>query len=389
MSSITTSALFTGLIFQGLLAIAQNNYTINGKLSNVKDGEIINLMENSGNIFVTIASDTVKNGKFNFSGKIKESTELALIGNSADFPSKWLSLWVGPKSAIQISGNNYFLNTWNVISKDLRQQELGKYTASTKQELDSIQNLSVQVGLLFQKMNNASAAELKTIKFQIDSLRTIESVWQQKVFQKEISILKTAKVSDIWFKKMTEMAMDVRYNEKSSFRPAVTSLFNKLTPQQKLELRALEISNYLYPPVVVKKGESMVDTILKDLNGKNHMLKDYKGKYLLLDFWSVACGPCMMAMPELRQLDSTAKDKILIVSISMDTKKEIWEKVSLSEKISWLNLSDGKGMTGIAARYGVSGIPHYVVISPEGVVLNSWTGYSKGLLQDKLKSYLE
>lgn len=389
MKHITISALLTGLIFQGFLAIAQNNYTIQGKLSNLKDGEIINLMETSGNIFVTIASDTLKNGKFNFSGNIKESTELVLIGNSTYFPSKWLSLWVSPKSAIQISGDNYFLKTWKVTSTHPMQQELARYTASSKQELDSIQNLSVQVNLLFQKLDKASASERKIIKFQIDSLRTIESVWQDRVYQKEISILKTASVNDIWFKKMTEMAMDVRYNQKSTLRSLVTSLFNKLKTEQKKETSALEINNYLYPPVVVKKGEPMVDAVLQDLNGKDHMLKDYKGKYLLLDFWSVACGPCMMAMPELRQLDSIAKAKMLVVSISMDTKKEIWKKGSLSEKISWLNLSDGKGMTGIAARYGVSGIPHYVVISPEGVVLNSWTGYSEGLLQQKLKPYLE
>lgn len=385
----TISALLIGLIFQGLWAVAQNNYTIKGTLNNVKDGEIINLLEKNGNLGVTIARDTVKSGKFNFSGKINELTEFTLIGNSANFPLTYLSVWVSPKSEIQVSGDNYFLKTWNVISNDPRQQELDRYTALTKQELDSIQSLSTQTSLLFQKRSKASADERKIIRFQIDSLRAIESVWKQKVFEKEISILKTAQVNDIWFKKMVEMAMDVKYNEKSSLRSAVTSLLNKLTPQQKLEFRALEINNYLYPPVVVKKGEPMVDTILKDLNGKNHMLKDYKGKYLLLDFWSVGCGPCMMAIPELKQLDSTAKDKLLVVSISMDTKKEIWERISLSQKISWLNLSDGKGMTGIAARYGVNGIPHYVVISPEGIVLNSWVGYSEGLLQEKLKPYLE
>jgi thiol-disulfide isomerase/thioredoxin len=385
----TISALLIGLVFQGLWAVAQSNYSIKGILNNVKDGEIINLLENNGNVFVPINRDTVKNGKFNFLGNVKELTELALVGNSANFPSAGLFFWVSPESAIQISGDNYFLKTWNIISKDPRQKEWDRYTASTKRELDSIQSLSIKISLLFYKRNKASDAERKIIHLQLDSLRAIESVWQQKVFEKEISILKTAQVNDIWFKKMVEMALDVRYNEKSSLRPAVTSLFDKLTPQQKLEFSALEINNYLYPPVVVKKGELMVDTILKDLNGKNHMLKDYKGKYLLLDFWSVGCGPCMMAIPELKQLDSTAKDKLLVVSISMDTKKEIWERISLSQKISWLNLSDGKGMTGIAARYGVNGIPHYVVISPEGIVLNSWVGYSEGLLQEKLKPYLE
>ena len=48
------------------------------------------------------------------------------------------------------------------------------------------------------------------------------------------------------------------------------------------------------PSVTVKEGDEMADTDLYDLQGNIHHLADYKGKYLLVDFWSRGCGPCMM-----------------------------------------------------------------------------------------------
>jgi len=95
----------------------------------------------------------------------------------------------------------------------------------------------------------------------------------------------------------------------------------------------------------------------------------------------------MAAMPELKEVSENQNDLFTVVSLSVDTKKKIWQEASEREKISWVNLSDGAGMTGIAARYGVTGIPHYVVISPEGKVLDTWVGYSKGAIGERLKKF--
>ena len=56
--------------------------------------------------------------------------------------------------------------------------------------------------------------------------------------------------------------------------------------------------------------------------------------------------------------------------------------------MTWWNLNDLQGMSGLYARYGVRGIPHYVMISPDGIVLEHWESYSEGLLKEKVKGYL-
>ena len=83
-----------------------------------------------------------------------------------------------------------------------------------------------------------------------------------------------------------------------------------------------EITVCLYPPVTVKEGDEMADTDLYDLQGNIHHLADYKGKYLLVDFWSRGCGPCMMALPEMKEISETWKDKVTVISLSTDTEKK-------------------------------------------------------------------
>ena len=53
--------------------------------------------------------------------------------------------------------------------------------------------------------------------------------------------------------------------------------------------------------------------------------------------------------------------------------------------MTWNNWNDLEENNGLYARYGVRGIPHFVLISPEGKVVDSWSGYAKGWLKLKIK----
>lgn len=133
----------------------------------------------------------------------------------------------------------------------------------------------------------------------------------------------------------------------------------------------------------------MADTTMIDLQGKTHRLADYKGRYLLLDFWSVGCGPCIAAMPELDSIAALQPSKLMVVSINIDEKQALWKKFMENKKPAGLQLNDDWGMTGLAARYGVNGIPHYVMISPEGIVADHWVGYEKNDLAKRVQKTLQ
>ena len=67
----------------------------------------------------------------------------------------------------------------------------------------------------------------------------------------------------------------------------------------------------------------------------------------------------------MKEISATWKDKVTVISLSTDTEKG-WKEISKTKDMSWVNLNDFGGMSGLAAKYNVRGIPHYVIISPEG-----------------------
>lgn len=132
----------------------------------------------------------------------------------------------------------------------------------------------------------------------------------------------------------------------------------------------------------------MADTELFDLDGKIHHLTDFNGKYILLDFWSSGCGPCIMALPEMKEIQEQYKKRLTIISLSSDTKSR-WKAASAKHEMTWQNLNDLKQTAGLYAKYGVRGIPNYVLISPEGKIMKMWSGYGKGSLKLKMRRYLD
>jgi thiol-disulfide isomerase/thioredoxin len=172
------------------------------------------------------------------------------------------------------------------------------------------------------------------------------------------------------------------------YKEETIALYNSLTEEQKQHRLAQEAYVMLFPPQHVEVGKEMADTDLFDLQGNKHRLAELKGKYILIDFWSSGCGPCIMAIPEMGELASTYKDKLNIVSISTDN-KNVWERASKEHPMTWNNWNDMKGNAGIYAQYDQGGIPNYTLISPEGIILEQWMGYGEGSLKKRIGEYLK
>ena len=85
-------------------------------------------------------------------------------------------------------------------------------------------------------------------------------------------------------------------------------------------------------------------------------------------------------MPELRRMGEVYRDVLTVISITQDGETS-WKKYSAEQGIEGVNLRDPESLTGLSVYYGVKGIPHYVLISPEGKVITSWTGYAPGLIE--------
>lgn len=98
-------------------------------------------------------------------------------------------------------------------------------------------------------------------------------------------------------------------------------------------------------------------------------LESLKGKYVLLDFWAVWCGPCRQEIPNLRELYSKSdKSKFEIIGIVGDSPSDALNKMIDEQSITWIQLlSDDKNK--IKESYGIHGYPTTFLINPEGVII--------------------
>jgi len=112
---------------------------------------------------------------------------------------------------------------------------------------------------------------------------------------------------------------------------------------------------------------------LKTLDGETLKLPDdLKGKVVVVDFWATWCRPCLVALPQMRQLYDKYKPQGLeIVGISLDKPGTDLKEFVKSEKINWIHTFAGDGRRDpTAGRYGVQGIPNVWVIGPDGKVIS-------------------
>ena len=368
------------------------SFVIDGELENVEDGVIVELFKVDGNVGSVVAVDTLQGGKFRFEaqaegGKVNEMSIGCFRGPG--FPPMSLDVWINPGTHAKVKGSNKLLYTWQVESDVPQQQTQQRLAGASKDLWDSYQeNLIAQDSCqALARGKGVCAEESMRLKALYDSLEVVNRKVQVAIDANTIRLLKQLPVDEVWMKGLKSMAMSVSYMEGYPYKEEAVSLFNSLPESWKQSAVGKDVRTALFPPEVAEAGKPLADGDLYDLQGGVHHLSDFKGKYILLDLWSRGCGPCLMALPEMRELHAQYKERLVMVSLSIDT-KEGWEAASKQHEMSWWNLNDLQGMSGLYARYGVRGIPHYVMISPEGIVLEHWEGYGEGLLEEKVKGYL-
>jgi peroxiredoxin len=117
-------------------------------------------------------------------------------------------------------------------------------------------------------------------------------------------------------------------------------------------------------------GNKAPSFVSKDLSGKDVSLDKLKGKVVLLDFWAVWCKPCIMELPNVKNVYQKFKNKnFIVIGISLDQDLEQLKKFIKSEKMEWPQLFDGKIFQGeIPELYGVIGIPKTFLIDKNGII---------------------
>jgi peroxiredoxin len=110
---------------------------------------------------------------------------------------------------------------------------------------------------------------------------------------------------------------------------------------------------------------------LPDTTGNMVKLEDFRGKYVLIDFWASWCPPCRAANPELVEVYKQFSEKnFTIVGISVDKNEESWKQAIVLDRLPWINVSSLNGWDTISEKYAVEAIPQNFLLDPQGIIID-------------------
>jgi len=121
----------------------------------------------------------------------------------------------------------------------------------------------------------------------------------------------------------------------------------------------------------VSIGQFAPDFQLPDQTGKEFKLSDFKGKYILLDFWASWCAPCREENPNIvKQYEKFKSKNFVVLGVSLDDDRAAWLKAIKDDQLNWPHLSELKRWDGkVTLQYKVEGIPASFILDPKGKII--------------------
>lgn len=395
--SVLGCLCLTALLTACAPQVADNEYLIAGTVTDVPDSTVVHLQKLNDQFFTAVACDTVMQGRFELRDTVSSSQRLCLTINGKGYPNYLLNLWVAPGQYIELKGNGKLFPLWDVKSDIAEQQEENRFANYTREPQKQILEYNIQESDILTALSDKKHQGNKEYKEaawnKIDSIQRLSVPFMLERTRMEVECMKTAPVSQIWLEKLetnatlTRFAVaDTAFQDYAAFIAPLKELYMTLPDSIKQTATAQKAYHALFPKI--KAGDVMTDGTLYDPDGNEHHLAEFKGQYILLDFWSQTCGPCRRAIPELEEVARTYAGRLTVVCISTDP-QEVWKQclqIKGMKGIQWNELRNDGG--GLQADYGVQGLPHYVLIAPDGKVKHVWTGYWKGVIRTILETHI-
>ena len=320
----------------------------------------------------TTDSIFVKNGQFSYTAKINKEEHIIF--------------WPNVERTIKRSGRGYYPVKSsqfaflakpgdNIVFKGEVLDFINAYPTGSKANDD----LTKINRTIFPLMNASVNFQLKKNKLQKEDPRIqliSDSIIQ--INNKIISLKKEYILSNpnseaaIWY--LSDMMMRRQLSNEEAIT-AFNGMDNNLSNN----------AHYKEVETRVKGIEStMVGKIVPDfttnstLDGSKFTFSSLRGKYVLIDFWGIWCGPCVAEMPKVKEYATKYADKLTVLGIdSGDSKEKIKEFIN-KNKYDWQQiLSIRNTSDDLVLKFNVAGFPTKFIIDPDGKIIQRYLGSSE------------
>lgn len=126
----------------------------------------------------------------------------------------------------------------------------------------------------------------------------------------------------------------------------------------------------------------------KNLQGKNVSLSDFKGKWVVLDFWGSWCPWCIKGFPALKDAYAKYKGKLEVIGIDCRDPEDAWRAAVKKYDLPWVNVYNNQEDGALLSAYGVEGFPTKAIVSPDGKLVDITVGEDPSFFQ-KLSRFIE
>ncbi|REE08375.1 thioredoxin-like protein [Winogradskyella pacifica] len=360
---------FTLLSSFSFSELSKGHFSIKGDISGFEDNTKVMLLNAETNTVLDTAF--VKTNRFEFSGEATSEPQNFVVYIPVENNMKYTYLFIADEDVTVEGSIDDFPNNLTVK---------GSLHHSLKAAYDK------RVADYDRELNTCKTKilEMQQQKQWNDSLQH-EYLGEKGILNKIVAKKTAEEKQFIADNSDTFYGLQILYYKKANYKDKeLKKVFSKFSKTLQNTKNGIAIQAFLDHPEI-KKGDQFVDFEALGKDGSTKKLSEqFDGKkYVLLDFSTPTCPNSVKAIPMLQNLNEKYSESLNIVTFYTENKIEHFNYFSNPETSPWDFMWTEEGTEGFPYfRYRVNSTPTYYLFSPNGKLIEKWSGFQQGYYDD-------